>query len=65
MAPFVKLGNNKYKGKSGKVFGLAQVRLWYAGGGKFPGQKGPGQFPTKKSKNPFGFKEHGTMKKSK
>lgn len=37
--PFKKLGHGKYKGPSGRVFNLAQVRLYYSGGGKFPGQK--------------------------
>ena len=41
--PFKKLGHGKYAGPSGKHFDLAQVRLYYAGGGKFPGQKTAGQ----------------------
>jgi hypothetical protein len=38
--PFNKLGPNKYRGPSGKVFNYNQVRLYYSLGGKFPGQKG-------------------------
>jgi hypothetical protein len=38
--PFSKLGPNKYRGPSGKVFNYNQVRLYYSLGGKFPGQKG-------------------------
>ena len=37
--PFVKIGKDKYKSPSGRIFNGAQVRLWYEGGGKFPGQK--------------------------
>ena len=37
--PFKKVGNDDYTGPSGKHFNLNQVRLYYAGGGKFPGQK--------------------------
>jgi hypothetical protein len=41
--PFKKEGPGDYVGPSGKHFNLAQVRLYYAGGGKFPGQKGEGK----------------------
>jgi len=37
--PFKKVEKNKYKGPSGRTFNLAQVRLYYARGGKFPGKK--------------------------
>ena len=37
--PFKKLSKGKYKSPSGHKFNLAQVRLWYANGGKFSGQK--------------------------
>ena len=37
--PFTKIAPNKYKSPSGRTYDLAQVRLWYANGGKFPGQK--------------------------
>lgn len=37
--PFKKVGKNNYVSPSGRHFNGAQVRLWYAGGGKFPGQK--------------------------
>lgn len=32
-------GADKYTGPSGRHFDLAQVQLFYARGGKFPGQK--------------------------
>ena len=35
--PVKKVGN-EYEGPSGKKFNKAQVALYYAGGGKFPGQ---------------------------
>ena len=38
--PFKKQGPDDYVGPSGKHFNLDQVRLYYAGGGAFPGQKG-------------------------
>lgn len=37
--PFKKVGKDKYKGPSGKTFNKKQVKLYYAKGGKFPGQK--------------------------
>lgn len=37
--PFKKVGKNDYTGPSGRHFDLNQVRLYYANGGKFPGQK--------------------------
>lgn len=37
--PFEKVGKNDYTSPSGRHFNTAQVRLWYAKGGKFPGQK--------------------------
>ena len=36
--PFKKVGG-KYEGPSGKKFNKKQVELYYAQGGKFPGQK--------------------------
>ena len=39
LMPFKKLGPDKYQGPSGKVFNAAQVQLYYAHGGSFPGQK--------------------------
>ena len=36
--PFTKLGPNKYRGPSGKVFNYNQVQLYYSRGGSFPGQ---------------------------
>lgn len=37
--PFKHLEGDTYVSPSGRHFNGAQVRLWYAGGGKFPGQK--------------------------
>jgi hypothetical protein len=38
--PFTRIAHNKYRGPSGKTFNLNQVKLYYAGGDHFPGQKG-------------------------
>ena len=44
--PFTKLGGGQYQGPSGKKFNLNQVRMYYARGGNFPGQKSMGaDFP--------------------
>jgi hypothetical protein len=48
--PFTKIGNNKYVSPSGRTYNAAQVRLWYAQGGKFPGENGPGELPAKPKK---------------
>ena len=37
--PFRKVGDDNYVSPSGRHFNGAQVRLWYANGNKFPGQK--------------------------
>lgn len=37
--PFTKAGKDDYTSPSGRHFNSAQVRLYYANGGKFPGQK--------------------------
>jgi len=37
--PFKKVASGKYKSPSGRTFTAAQVRLYYANGGKFPGEK--------------------------
>jgi hypothetical protein len=37
--PFQKVGSDDYQSPSGRHFNGAQVRLWYANGEKFPGQK--------------------------
>ena len=37
--PFKKVGKDRYKGPTGKTFNKAQVKLYYANGEKFPGQK--------------------------
>ena len=36
---FGKASNGDYVGPSGQHFDLAQVQMFYASGGKFPGQK--------------------------
>ena len=36
--PFTKTGPNAYKSPSWRTFDKAQVALFYANGGKFPGQ---------------------------
>jgi len=37
--PFKKIGADKYKSPSGKIFTKKQVALYYASGGKFPKKK--------------------------
>jgi len=37
--PFSKVGPDKYVSPSGHTFNGAQVRLYYAHGGAFPGEK--------------------------
>lgn len=37
--PFTKVGPDKYRSPSGRTFTKKQVALYYAKGGKFPGQK--------------------------
>ena len=37
--PFKKVGDNNYTSPSGRHFNGAQVRLYYANGGHFPGEK--------------------------
>ncbi len=49
--PFKKLGTNKYEGPSGKKFNLNQVKMYYARGGSFPGQKQSGSKSKGKSKS--------------
>lgn len=41
--PFSKVGKDDFTSPSGRHFNGAQVRLWHAHGGKFPGEKGPGE----------------------
>jgi hypothetical protein len=41
--PFTPIGNGIYRSPSGRAFDQSQVKLWYAQGGKFPGQQGPGE----------------------
>jgi len=44
--PFKKVDKDTYESPSGRKFNSAQVRMYYARGGSFPGQKGMGdQFP--------------------
>ena len=40
--PFKKVSKNDYTGPSGRHFDLAQTKLYYSLGGKFPGQKKKG-----------------------
>ncbi len=47
--PFKKVGKDDYTSPSGRHYNGAQVRLWHAGGGKFPGEKGPGEMTSKGS----------------
>lgn len=37
--PFTKTGPDQYTSPSGRKYNAAQVRLYYAGGGRFPGEK--------------------------
>lgn len=37
--PFKKVGPDQYVGPSGRRFDYRQVKLYYARGGSFPGQK--------------------------
>jgi len=46
--PFKKVGKDDYVSPSGRHFNSAQVRLWYAKGGKFPGEKGKGELKRNK-----------------
>ena len=48
--PFQKVGTNKYKGPSGKIFTQKQTKLYYSLGGHFPGQKGARKSTIKKYK---------------
>jgi hypothetical protein len=47
--PFKKVGKDDYTSPSGRHYNTAQVRLWHARGGKFPGEKGPGEMSSKGS----------------
>ncbi len=40
--PFTKIGNKQYVSPSGRKFNQKQVALYYANGGKFPGEEGGG-----------------------
>jgi hypothetical protein len=37
--PFSYIGRGKYKSPSGRTFNAAQIKLYYANGGKFPNKK--------------------------
>jgi hypothetical protein len=43
--PFEKTGPNQYTSPSGRKFNLKQVRMYYANGGRFPGQGMRESFP--------------------
>ncbi len=47
--PFMDAGGGKFKSPSGRLFTGKQVKLYYANGGKFPGQK---KKESKSSKKP-------------
>jgi len=47
--PFKKVGKDDYTSPSGRHYNSAQVQLWHARGGKFPGEKGPGEMSSKGS----------------
>lgn len=51
--PFTKVGKDDYTSPSGRHFNGAQVRLWHAQGGKFPGQKGEGEMSYAKGHKPM------------
>ncbi len=40
--PFTKIGRNTYQSPSGRQFNQKQVALYYANGGKFPGEENAG-----------------------
>ena len=42
--PFTRIGPGKYKSPSGRTFNQSQLALYYAHGGRFPGQKMKEQF---------------------
>src|SRR5262245_14352949 len=42
--PFKRIAPGKYKSPSGRTFNQSQVNLYYAKGGRFPGQKMGEQF---------------------
>ena len=41
--PYKPIGHGKYKSASGKVINKRQLMLWWAHGGKWPGEKGKGE----------------------
>jgi hypothetical protein len=43
--PFSRVGTNKYVSPSGKKFTGKQVRMYYANGGRFPGEGMRESFP--------------------
>lgn len=49
--PYKSLGGGKFKGPSGKIFNTAQVKLYYANGGKFPHMRKKKNGKSKTNKN--------------
>lgn len=56
--PFKKLGSDRYQGPTGKVFNAAQVKLYYANGGKFPGEKEDASGRHESSLNPVMLRDN-------
>lgn len=50
--PFRKVGKDHYVSPSGRSYNSAQVKLYYAGGGKFPGQRSSSGEPSKAKQLP-------------
>ncbi len=57
--PFKKIGENKYVSPRGNTFTRSQVALYYAQGGRFPGQKMGEMAPA----NPMKETNYGQAKK--
>lgn len=59
--PFKKVGADSYTSPSGRHYNGAQVRLWHANGGKFPGEKGPGEMSKRTSGGVAHFAKGGAV----
>jgi hypothetical protein len=60
--PFKKVGENDYTSPTGRHFNQAQVRLYYANGGHFPGEKHAAGGPIKgKEQSMARAKSYGTF----
>ena len=52
--PFTKIGPNKYTSPAGNTFDRKQIQMYYANGGRFPGQKGMAEmFPRQSPATPL------------